>query len=281
MTLSVKSQRRLEAEMNRLRAEGAAFAVATVVRTVDATSAKPGGKALLDAEGALIEGWVGGGCARAAIGRAAREAIAQGRPQFVSLRPEELLEAEGVSAGEERDGIRFARNGCPSKGSMDVFVEPVLPQPRLVICGAGPVALALADLAARFDLHRMLCAPGAAPADLPEVEEVQDGFALDTEGAAQRFVVVATQGRGDEAALRAALASGADHVAFVGSRRKFATLAGRLAADGVDRAALDRVAAPAGLDIHAITPDEIALSILAQIVQWRRAGDRPKEGQNG
>jgi len=280
MTLSAKSQRRLEAEMNRLRAEGAAFAVATVVRTVDATSAKPGGKALLDAEGTLIEGWVGGGCARAAIGRAARDAIARGQPQFVSLRPEELLEAEGVAPGEEREGIRFARNGCPSKGSMDVFVEPVLPQPRLVICGAGPVALALADLAARFDLHRTLCAPGATPQDLPEVEDVQDGFALDTEGAARRFVVVATQGRGDEAALRAALASGADHVAFVGSRRKFATLADRLAADGIDRAALDRVAAPAGLDIHAITPDEIALSILAQIVQWRRADDRPREGQN-
>jgi xanthine dehydrogenase accessory factor len=280
MTLSAKSQRRLEDEMNRLRAEGAAFAVATVVRTVDATSAKPGGKALLDAEGTLIEGWVGGGCARAAIGRAARDAIARGEPQFVSLRPEELLEAEGVAPGEEREGIRFARNGCPSKGSMDVFVEPVLPQPRLVICGAGPVALALADLAARFDLCRMLCAPGANRGDMPEVEEFQDGFALDTEGAAQRFVVVATQGRGDEAALRAAIASGADHVAFVGSRRKFATLADRLAADGVDRAALNRVVAPAGLDIHAITPDEIALSILAQIVEWRRAGDRPREGQD-
>ena len=266
--------------MNRLRAEGAAFAVATVVRTVDATSAKPGGKALLDAEGTLIEGWVGGGCARGAIGRAARDAIARGEPQFVSLRPEELLEAEGVAPGEEREGIRFARSGCPSKGSMDIFVEPVLPQPRLVICGAGPVALALADLAARFDLCRVLCAPGAKREDMPEVEEFQDGFALDTEGAARRFVVVATQGQGDEAALRAALASGADHVAFVGSRRKFATLADRLAADGVDRAALDRVAAPAGLDIHAITPDEIALSILAQIVEWRRAHDRPREGQD-
>lgn len=277
MTLSAQSQRRLETEMNRLRAEGAAFAVATVVRTVDATSAKPGGKALLDADGALIEGWVGGGCARAAIGRAARDAIAQGRPQFISLRPEELLEAEGVAAGEERQGVRFARNGCPSKGSMDVFVEPVLPQPQLVICGAGPVALALAELAARFDLHRTLCAPGTAREDLPQVEEHQDGFALDTEDAARRFVVVATQGRGDEAALRAALSSGADHVAFVGSRRKFATLADRLAADGIDRTALDRVAAPAGLDIHAITPDEIALSILAQIVRWRRADDRKGE----
>ncbi len=103
---------------------------------------------------------------------------------------------------------------------------------------------------------------------------MQDGFALDTGGAAQRFVVVATQGRGDEAALRAALASGAGYVAFVGSRRKFATLSDRLAADGIDRQALAAVKAPAGLNIAAITPDEIALSILGEIIQARRTGER-------
>jgi xanthine dehydrogenase accessory factor len=120
-------------------------------------------------------------------------------------------------------------------------------------------------------LHRTLCGGGAAA---PEVEAVQDGFALDTDAAPQRFVVVATQGKGDEAALRAALAGGADYVAFVGSRRKFATLSDRLARDGIDPEALKRVRAPAGLDINAITPDEIALSILAQIIALRRAGDR-------
>lgn len=261
----------LEAEIRRLRAEGRPFAVATIVRTVDATSAKPGAKALVLGDGTLVDGWVGGGCARAAVARAAVAAVAEGRPQFVSLRPEELLAAEGVAPGEERDGIRFARNGCPSKGSMDIFVEPELPQPRLVIFGAGPVALALADLAGRFDLHRTLCGAGAGA---PEVEAVQDGFALDTDMAMQRFIVVATQGKGDEAALRAALASGVGYIAFVGSRRKFATLSERLTRDGIAPEALQAVQAPAGLDINAITPDEIALSILAQIVALRRAGDR-------
>ena len=265
-----RHQEHLEAEIRRLRAEGRAFAVATIVRTVDATSAKPGAKALILGDGTLVDGWIGGGCARSAVSKAAIAAVADGKPQFVSLRPEELLAAEGVTPGEERDGVRFARNGCPSKGSMDIFVEPELPQPRLVIFGAGPVALALAELAGRFDLHRTLCAPGMTAA----VEAVQDGFVIDTDPAAQRFVVVATQGKSDEAALRAALASGAGYVAFVGSRRKFATLSARLAADGVDAAALASVKAPAGLDIHAITPDEIALSILAQIVSLRRAGDR-------
>ncbi len=257
----------------RLRAAGTPHAVATVVRTLAATSAKPGAKALVLADGTIAEGWVGGGCARGAVAKAALAALTSGQPQYVSLRPEELLEAEGVAAGEEREGIRFARNGCPSKGSMDIFVEPVLPRPNLVIFGAGPVALALADLSGRFDFHRTLAAPGIDPGLVP-VEATQDGFALDTGGEAARFVVVATQGKGDEAALRAALAGGAEFIAFVGSRRKFATLRARLEADGIAPDALSRVAAPAGLDIHAITPEEIALSILAQIVRQRRAGGR-------
>lgn len=267
MTLTSQQKARLEGHIARLSAEGRAFAVATVVRTVDATSAKPGGKALVLDDGTIVEGWIGGGCARGAVSRAAIAALAEGRPKFISLRPEELLAAEGLAPGDERDGVRFARNGCPSKGSMDIFVEPVLPQPRLTVLGAGPVALALADLAGRFDYHRTLAAPGLEGA--PEVEAVQDSYLLDAGGSG--FVVVATQGKGDEAALRAALGTGARYIAFVGSRRKFATLAARLAADGLDAA---RVKAPAGLDIHAITPEEIALSILAEMTALRRAGKR-------
>ena len=267
---------RFEATLSTLRAQGAAFAIATVVRTVDATSAKPGAKAIVLPDGTIAEGWIGGGCARSAVGKAGAAAIAEGRPQFISLRPEELLAAEGVVPGEERHGVRFARNGCPSKGSMDVFVEPVLPQPRLVVFGAGPVAVALCDLAGRFDLHRTLAAPGLTEG---VADQVQDGFALEASGAGQRFIVVATQGKGDEAGLRAALAAGAEYVAFVGSRRKFATLAERLVASGVSPDDIARVKAPAGLDIHAITPEEIALSILAEITLRRRAGGR--EGNDG
>lgn len=274
MTLPARSRLELDATIGRLTAEGRPFAVATVVRTLEATSAKPGARALVLQDGSIAAGWVGGGCARSAVAKAAQAALTSGQPQYVSLRPEDLLEAEGLQPGQERDGVRFARNRCPSHGSMDIFVEPVLPQPRLVILGAGPVALSLADLAGRFDFHRTLAAPGLDPSAMPPVEAMQAGFAFDTEGVAERFVVVATQGRGDEAALRAALASGATRLAFVGSRRKFATLAALLRADGVSEDALASVAAPAGLDIHAITPEEIALSILAQIVGWRREGRR-------
>ncbi len=261
----------LRTRMDQLQAEGQPFAVATVVRTVDATSAKPGAKALVLADGTLAEGWVGSACVRGAVAKAAREAVASGAPQFISLRPEALLAAEGVAPGDERAGIRFARNGCPSKGSMDIFVEPVLPLPRLVICGAGPVALALADLSARFELHRTLCAPGATVS--PDVDVIQDSFDI----SAARFVVVATQGNGDAQALQTAL--GAPWVAFVGSRKKYAALRARLEAEGADPAALAAVIAPAGLDIQAITPEEIALSILAQIIAERRAGVKASEGR--
>ncbi len=271
--LSTTNQK-YEAELARLRLSGRAFAIATVVRTIDATSAKPGSKALLDADGTLLEGWIGGGCARGAVGRAARAAIETGAPRLISLKPEDLLDAQGVSAGEEQEGVWFARNGCPSRGSMDVFVEPVLPRPNLVVLGDSPVALALVDLAAHFDLGRVLCAPGRNAADVPAVDRLSDSFALDVEDQAERFIVVATQGKGDEAALRAALSAGASHISFVGSRRKFATLSERLCKDGIEDVALATVKAPAGLDIHAITPEEIALSILAEMIQHMRAGQR-------
>ncbi|MDV7145780.1 XdhC family protein [Tropicimonas sp. TH_r6] len=267
-------------ELGRLRASGRAFAIATVVRTVGATSAKPGSKAVLDHEGVILEGWIGGGCARGAIGRAAKTALSSGAPQFVSLRPQDLLDAEGVAPGDELDGVRFARNGCPSKGSMDVFIEPVLPQPELVILGESPVAFALAKLAGHFDLRRTVCAPGLSDEALPGVERVSDGFALEVDGASRRHIVIATQGKGDEAALRAAVSAGSEYIAFVGSRRKFATLAERLKADGVDASRLDAVKAPAGLDIKAISPEEIALSILAELVSVIRAEQRP-DGPSG
>lgn len=238
----------------RLRDRGEAFAVATVVRTVAATAAKAGAKAVIGADGTVSGGWIGGGCARGAVLKAAREALGDGTARLVSIRPDDALATEGLSAGEMRDGVRFARSACPSRGTMDVFVEPVLPRPLLALWGATPVAEALADLAPRLGL-------AVAPA-------------ADAPPAGAAFAVVATQGRGDTAALRAALASDAGHVAFVGSRAKTAALRDRLLAEGLAPAAFERLRAPAGLDIGAITPEEIALSILAQIVAVRRSGQR-------
>jgi xanthine dehydrogenase accessory factor len=210
--------------------------------------------------------------------KAAREAMADGRPRLVSVQPPEILEEQGVRAGEERGGVRFAQNMCPSQGTMDVFIEPVLPRPEIVVCGSSPVAVAIADLARRTGFDVTACAPAAEQGAFAEVDRRIEGFALPLGEEGMRFIVVSTQGRGDEAALRAALASEADYVAFVGSRKKAAALRAALAAEGVDAARLATVKSPAGLDLGAITPEEIAVSILAEIIAARRRSSSAQSG---
>ena len=165
--------------------------------------------------------------------------------------------------------MRFAKNMCPSQGTMDIFVEPVLPRPQIVICGSSPVAVAIADLAKRTGFAVTICAPAAEQEAFAEADRRIEGYALPVEGGA-RYVVVSTQGRGDEAALHAALSIEADYVAFVGSRKKAQALKAKLAKDRVPAERLARLKAPAGLDLGAITPDEIAVSIVAEIVAVRR-----------
>jgi xanthine dehydrogenase accessory factor len=257
-----------------MKAAEQAFVLATVVRTVSVTAAKAGAKAIIRPDGTIVAGWIGGGCARGAVLKAAREALADGEPRMVSVRPENLLEELGVKPGEMREGVRFASNMCPSKGTMDIFVEPVLPHPSLVIFGASPVAMSLATQARQLGYHVTLAAPAGDVAAPPDADVVVDGFALGELNQARRFVVVSTQSKGDEAALRAAISTEAEYRAFVGSRRKMMALREKLVAQGVDPAAIDRVKAPAGLDLGAITPEEIAMSILAEITALRRRGQR-------
>ncbi len=227
------------------------FAFATIVRTAGSTAAKPGAKALLSADGTILQGWLGGGCTRGAVKKAAIEALRNGVPQLVSVAPEELLAEKGVNSGETVDGMRFARNGCPSRGSIDIFIEPCLPIPLLTVIGASPVAEALSSLAPEFHW--------SVDAGNPEYH-----------AASQKVIIVATQGQGDLAALERALSEGPDYIAFVGSKRKYSALSKKLIEKGFEAANVDAVKAPAGLDIGAVTPEEIALSILAELVKVRR-----------
>ena len=257
-----------------MKAAEQTFVLATVVRTVSVTAAKAGAKAIIRPDGTIVAGWIGGGCARGAVLKAAREALADGEPRMVSVQPEDMLAELGVKPGENRDGVRFASNLCPSQGTMDIFIEPVMPHPSLVIFGASPVAMSLAAQARQLGYHVTLAAPAGDVSAVPEADTLVDGFALGELHQARRFVVVSTQGKGDEAALRAAVATSAQYHAFVGSRRKMAALREKLVANGVAAEAIDRVKAPAGLDLGAITPEEIAMSILAEITVERRRGQR-------
>lgn len=250
------------------------FALATVVRTVAAAAAKPGAKALIRSDGSMI-GWVGGGCTRAAVEQAARRALADGKARLIRVRPE-------TGADRETEGVEVHPSSCPSGGTVDVFVEPMLPAPRLIIMGGSPAARALSDLARRIGFAVTVAAPAADQKGFVDVERRIEDFDLSVEpAAATSFVVVATQGRGDRAALGAALLSGARYVACIASRRKAAALKARLIEDGMAPDRVGRLRGPAGLDIGAITPEEIALAILADIVRERRQGAREVLGQAG
>jgi xanthine dehydrogenase accessory factor len=249
---------------------GEPFVLATVVRTVAATAAKAGAKAMILPDGTISEGWIGGGCARAAVIKAAKDALADGQSRLVSVQPPDALTEQGHTPGEEQGGVRFAKNMCPSQGTMDIFIEPVLPRPQVVVFGSSPVGIAVADLARRSGFAVTACAPTAEQAAFGEVDRRIEGYALPVTESGSRFVIVSTQGRGDEAALLAALAVDVDYVAFVGSRRKAEALKKTLGERGVAPERLAKLKAPAGLDLGAITPDEIAISILAEIVALRR-----------
>ncbi|HYP10755.1 MAG TPA: XdhC family protein, partial [Xanthobacteraceae bacterium] len=203
-------------------------------------------------DGTISEGWIGGGCARAAVLKAARDALADGKSRLVSVQPPDELEGHGHKPDEERDGVRFAKNMCPSQGTMDIFVEPVLPRPQVVICGSSPVAVAIADLARRSVFSLTICARSAEQAAFADADRRIEGFALPVNEAAARYVVVSTQGRGDEAALAAALTADIDYIAFVGSRKKAEALKAALAKHGIAAERLAKLKAPAGLDLGAI-----------------------------
>ncbi len=180
----------------RMKAAEEAFVLATVVRTVSVTAAKAGAKAIIRPDGTIVAGWIGGGCAKGAVLKAAREALADGAPRMVSVQPENLLAELGVKPGETREGVRFASNMCPSKGTMDIFVEPVLPHPSLVILGASPVALSLASQARALGYHVTLAAPSADLVGQPEVDMLIGSYALRGLNEAKRFVVVSNSGQG-------------------------------------------------------------------------------------
>ena len=235
------------------------YARATIVRTEGPVSAKAGAKAIVTAEGELI-GWLGGGCLRGAVLRAAQEAIRSGSPKLIRVRPKDQ-----VHGSQDGDGVELHVSSCPSKGSSEIFVEPVLPKPVLAVIGASFVAAALREIAPLlgFGLVHVASVRGSDTA-LP-LSELPSQPGLE-----RAFIAVATQGAGDYAALNAALATPAPYIAFVSSTAKAQTMRERLIRDGFDAAALERLHAPAGLDIGSETPAEIAVAILAELVSLRR-----------
>ncbi len=246
------------------RATGRPFAVATVIRTADATSAKAGAKALVTATGEIL-GHVGGGCVEGALCRAAAEALESGAVATIRVKP-----AGEVVSAFDTDGTPLHKSGCPSGGTIDLLIEPYAPPPAVVVAGASPVAAAIGRIAHSAGYRVFHAAPAADHGLIPEAARAVEGFDLaPLELAEQDFVVVAAQGKRDLDALRAALLSPATYVAMVASGRKARTLLGRLRAEGIEEVLLTRLKSPAGLDLGGIDPEEIAVSVIAEIVQTR------------
>ncbi len=253
-------------QIEALRARGEEFCVVTVVRTADATSAKAGAKAVVSRDGE-ISGFVGGACVQGSVRRAAGEVLGSGEAKLIRVKPK-----EAVKGAVDADGTELHSSACPSGGTVELFIEPMLLAPRVVVMGASPVGAALVSLANAMGYRTLAACAIDEQALMPDAGTYAEGFDLSAHvPAATDALVIATQGRADRKALESAAKSDAGYIAFVGSHRKGENLKAALAGAGCDPALLARVKTPAGLDIGAIEPEEIAVSIMAEIIRWRRS----------
>jgi xanthine dehydrogenase accessory factor len=238
--------------------------LATVIWRRAPSSGKEGSTALITPD-RTVRGWIGGACAEPTVVREALAAIEEGEPRLLFLGTPEELEAH------HREGVVRVPIACQSEGALEVYVEPVLPQPQLVAIGRSPAALALTSLASGLGWRTLAVDDGGEPAThrADRVETSPDLAGVDD----RSYVVVATQGHYDEDALERALATPAAYVGLVASHRRAEAVLGYLRDRGVSDAAIARVHAPAGLDLGHVASEEIAVAILAEIVRLRAAGE--------
>jgi xanthine dehydrogenase accessory factor len=249
-----------------LSERGVRFALATVVWRRAPSSGKTGYRALITATGE-VRGWVGGACAEPVVVREALAAMEEGTPRLVFLgTPEDLAAAGG-------DDTVLIPMSCESQGALKIFIEPVPRGPDLVIVGRSPMVHTLAAMAGALGWWTTVVDDGGVADDWTEPDRVVTKLDFEAAGVGPRTaLVVATQGHYDEEALELAVASPAGWLGVVASERRAETLAAHLAERGFDDEALGRVHAPAGLDLGHVTHEEIAVAILAELVQFRAAG---------
>jgi xanthine dehydrogenase accessory factor len=252
---------------NDLSRRGEPFVLATVVWRRAPSSGKEGSTALITAD-RRVRGWLGGACAEPTVIRESLKALEEGTPRLLFLGPPEELAARG------RDGVVTVPIACQSEGALEVYVEPVLPQPHLVVIGRSPAVGTLASMADTLGWRTVVVDEGGLAEDYPAADRVFTTLDLSEAHVTERSViVVATQGHYDEAALEAALATPAAYVGLVASRRRAEAVLGYLRDRGVSDAQLGRVHAPAGLDLGKVAHEEIAVAILAELVKERAAGN--------
>lgn len=236
-------------QASELARQGVEFALATVVWRQAPSSSHQGARAIITADGEM-HGWIGGACAEPVVIREAQRAIKDREPSLIRMGTSDQF-------GEVPDDMVFVPMACQSEGALELYIEPVIPNPHLVVVGRSPMATTLVDLATTLGWS----------ADLVEASELKP-----EDVAPSSVVIVATQGHGDEEAIEAAVAAEPLFVGLVASRKRGDAVLGYLAERGVARERLDRVRVPVGLDLGHTSHPEIAVAVLAELVQLRASG---------
>jgi xanthine dehydrogenase accessory factor len=249
-------------QAGRLRAEGEPFVIATVVAYKSPQSAKPGSKAIIKPDGS-ISGWIGGGCVQPIVVREAQKALNTGKPKLVSISPE-------ATHGDWK-GVEAYMMTCQGGGSLEIYLEPVLPKPDLLIVGSSPIAQILSGLGRLLDFKVWVAALEATQEQFPEADIVM----TDLESLRQRidsrsYVVVATMGNGDEEGIEAVVGTKPQYLGLVASKEKAKSLFQYIRDKGATAEDIARIKCPAGLELGGETLPEIALSVIAEITRLRR-----------
>ena len=246
-----------------LRSAERPFALAVVVRCQPPVSGKPGDKAIIRPDG-RVWGWIGGGCVQPLVIQEALKAIDEGSPRLIRIAPSRDSESE--------EGIVNYSMTCHGGGAMDVYIEPILPEPQILIVGRSLAAQTLSKLGKAIAYRITVVAPGAKRESFPDADLIIDQLDFSqVKTTPETYIVVSTQGEHDEEALEQVLRTSAPYISFIASVPKARKLFDFLTAKGLAPESLSRVKAPAGLDIGAASSQEIAVSILAEIIQTRKS----------
>jgi len=251
-------------EFQNLRNAGNPFAVATVVRAEKPTSAKVGAKAIVTKDG-MLNGWIGGSCAEPTVKREAKKALQDGLPRLIRLCPQEKM------GQAPQEGVIEIALTCISGGTLEIYIEPQLAQPHLVVVGHLATAEALVSFGKGLGWCVSLMGLDVTRERFPSADHIFDHLDFSRVTVTKNtFIVIASHGNYDEDMLVAALQSEAPYVALIASKTRAKAILQYLDEANLTHEQIVRLKYPAGLDFGAVTPEEIALSILAEIIQRRR-----------
>jgi len=250
-------------EVGRLRSEEEPFVLATVVAYKSPQSAKPGSKAIIKADGEMI-GWVGGGCVQPIVLREAKEALRSGKPKLLTISPDEPR--------DDWKGVGSYRMTCEGGGSLEIYLEPFLPKPQLLIIGRSPVAQTVAHLGHMLDFKVIVADPELRSEHFPDADLLLTDLSVVRSHIDEHsFVVVATMGNGDEEGLLAVVGTRPRYLGLVASKQKSQALFEYLSETGASAEDIAAFKCPAGMELGSETLAEIALSVAAEIVRLRRS----------